>query len=404
MTYQANRQTHHRLVLPLLCAAWVGLAGPALAQGKAPVKVGVATSLTGPYVELGEEVRRAVVYAVKEVNARGGIDGRPVEAEYADSEGNPDVARRTAEKLTLKGYKLLVGPISSAEGLAVGAQLDKWDALYLATINKSDRITAESCNARMFRANHSDSMDMMVVGPWLKTRPERDWVIMAADYAWGRDSAAAFTKAAQAAGKVVKAAYYAPMGTKDYAPYIQQLKGQNAQGMWVAIGGRDAVNFGVQADQFGLMKSVFAVSQSFAVPSTIKGMGPVAEGVWGVVNYALNLDTAQNRAWVAAWKKEYGREPANFEAETYVGMQMLFAAVARAGSDDPEKVARALEGLSLDNTIYGKVTMRAADHQLVMPNYIGKVAKVGGELKPVIEMAVDSGHAMPAPSPECKMN
>lgn len=398
---KTRRRAHVRYAAG--CAVFMLLAGAAIAQQKAPIRIGVATSLTGPYVELGEEVRRAVVYAVKEINAKGGIEGRTVQAEYADTEGNPDVARRTAERLALNGYKLLVGPISSAEGLAVGAQLEKWDALYLATINKSDRLTTDSCNSRMFRANHSDSMDMMVIGPWLKTRPEKDWVIMAADYAWGRDSAGAFTKAAQAAGKTVKGAYFAPLGTKDYAPYIQQLKNQKPQGMWVAIGGRDAVNFGVQADQFGLMKSVFPVSQSFAVPSTIKGMGAVAEGVWGIVNYAVNLDTPQNKAWVAAWTKEHKREPANFEAETYVGMQMLFAAIAKAKSDEPMKVAKALEGLSLDNTIYGKVTMRAEDHQLVMPNYIGKVAKVGGELKPVIEMSVDASQAMPPPSPQCKL-
>ncbi|MBI5911860.1 MAG: ABC transporter substrate-binding protein [Betaproteobacteria bacterium] len=276
-------------------------------------------------------------------------------------------------------------------------------AIYLSTINKSDRLTTDSCNSRMFRANHSDSMDMMVIGPWLKTRPEKEWVIIAADYAWGRDSAGAFIKAAQAAGKTVKASYFSPIGTKDYAPYIQQLKAQNAKGMWVALSGSDGINFGVQAGQFGLLKEVFAVGQSFVVASTIKGMGGVAEGIWGVFNYATNLDTPQNKIFVAAWKKEYGNDPGNFEAETYVGMQVLFAAIAKAGGDVPGKVAKALEDLIVDNTIFGKVVMRGKDHQLVMPNYLGKVVKVAGELKPVIEMTVDSAQAMPAPSPDCKM-
>ena len=248
-------------------------------QAADPIRIGVPTSLTGPYVALGEEVKRGVTFAVNEVNAKGGIAGRKVEAVFADTEGNPDVGRRAAEKLVLGGSKLLVGTISSAVGLAVGAQVERWDALYLSSINKSNRLTTDACNPRMFRANHSDAMDMAVVGPWLKGRKEQNWVILAADYAWGRDSADEFAAAAAAAGKTVKGKFFAPLGTKDYAPYIQQIKDLKPDGMWVAIAGRDAVNFGVQAGQFGLLKSVFTVGQSFAVPSTISGMGEATNSV-----------------------------------------------------------------------------------------------------------------------------
>ena len=400
------RRTTFRLAAVLGCASTLMfLSGPVAAQSKAPIKIGVPTALSGPYAQIGGEVKRSVDFAAKEVNAKGGILGRMVQVEFADTEANPDVARRTAERLVQNGYKLLIGTIASSEALAIGAQVEKWDAIYMSTINKTDRLTGDACNSRVFRANHSDAQDMMVIGPWLKTRAEKEWVIMAADYAWGRDSASAFTKAAQAQGRVVKAAYFAPLGSKDYASYIQQLKAQNAQAMWVAVGGRDAINFGIQADQFGLLKSVFPVGQAFAVPATIKGMGAVSEGIWGVHNYAVSLDTPQNKAFVTTWKKEFnGADPSNYEAETYVGMQVLFAGIAKAGSDEPGKVAKAMEDLSIDNTIYGKVTMRAKDHQLVMPNYMGKVAKVGGELKPVIELVVDAAQATPPPAPECKMN
>lgn len=373
------------------------------AQAADPIRIGVPTSLTGPYVALGEEVKRGVTFAVNEVNAKGGIAGRKVEAAFADDEGNPDVGRRAAEKLVLGGSKLLIGAISSAVGLAIGAQVERWDALYLSSINKSNRLTTDACNPRMFRANHSDAMDMAVVGPWLKGRKEQNWVILAADYAWGRDSADEFAAAAAAAGKTVKGKFFAPLGTKDYAPYIQQIKDLKPDGMWVAIAGRDAVNFGVQAGQFGLLKSVFTVGQSFAVPSTISGMGEAANGVWGIVNYTATIDTPGNKAFVAEWMKAFGKEPANFEAETYVAMKLLFAAIAKAGSSEPGAVAKALETTSVDIPFYGQVSMRAEDHQLRLPNFMGRVAKVNGELKLVVEQTVDLAQAMPAPSKDCKM-
>jgi branched-chain amino acid transport system substrate-binding protein len=390
----------NRIAVSLFIA--IALAAPH-ARAADPIRIGVPTSLTGPYVELGEEVKRGVTFAVNEVNAKGGIGGRKVEASFADDEGNPDAGRRAAEKLVLGGSKLLVGTISSAVGLAIGAQVERWDALYLSSINKSNRLTGDACNPRMFRANHSDAMDMAVVGPWLKGRKEKEWVIIAADYAWGRDSADEFAAAAAAAGKTVKGKFFAPLGTKDYAPYIQQIKDLKPEGMWVAIAGRDAVNFGVQAGQFGLLKSVFAVGQSFAVPSTIKGMGETANGIWGIVNYTSTIDTPGNKAFVADWMKVNGKEPANFEAETYVAMKLLFAAIAKAGSSEPGAVAKALETTSVDIPFYGQVSMRAEDHQLRMPNFMGRVAKVNGELKLVVEQTVGIAQAMPAAAKDCKM-
>jgi branched-chain amino acid transport system substrate-binding protein len=386
-----------------MVAIATGLVGSQVALAKDALRIGIPTSLTGPYVELGAEVKRGAEFATNEVNAKGGVDGRKVELEYADTEGNPDAGRRAAEKLVRSGYRLLTGTISSAVGLAIGGQMEKWDALYISSINKSDRLTGEACNARVFRANHSDSMDMALIGPWLKTRPEREWGVMAADYAWGHDSADAFTASATAAGKTIKIKLFAPLGTKDYAPYIQQIKDAGVSALWVAEAGRDAVNFGIQAKQFKLFDSVFAVSQSFAVPSTIKGMGDLADGVWGIINYTSTLNTPGNKAFVAEWMKVYGKEPGNFEAETYVTMKALFAAVEKAHSVEPDAVAKALSDISFDVPFYGNVTMRAADHQLMLPNYIGRVARVDGELKPVVEVTVDAAHAIAPPSPACKM-
>lgn len=386
---------------------WISLAvlaaaAPAARAAGEPIRIGVPTSLTGAYAELGEEGKRGAVFAADEVNARGGVAGRKVIVETADDEGTPEVGRRAAEKLVHGGFRILTGTVSSAVGLAIGSQVVRWDALYVSSINKSDRITGDGCNARVFRANHSDSMDMAAVGPWLKSRKEKEWVIAAADYTWGRDSAAAFAKAAAANGKKISGQFFAPLGTKDYAPYIQQIKALKPAGLYVAMSGRDAVNFGVQAKQFGLLDTVFAFSQSFAVPATIKGMGDLAEGVWGIVNYTATLDSPGNKDFVARWTKTFGREPGNFEAETYLAMHAIFAAVEKANSVEPAAVAAALAHVSFETPFYGKVTMRAADHQLALPNYVGRVARVNGALKPVVEVAVGAEAAMPPVARECR--
>src|SRR3546814_382868 len=101
------------------------------------------------------------------------------------------------------------------------------------------------------------------------------------------------------------------------------------------------------------------------------------------MGYGSMIDTPMNKAFVAGFKAKYDRPPTDNEGQTYNGMQLIFEGVRKADSVKPAEISKALEGATFDS-IYGEVTMRAADHQLVLPNYIGQVQDVDGKLEPVI--------------------
>ena len=63
--------------------------------------------------------------------------------------------------------------------------LGRSDAIYVSTINKSDKLTGNSCVPRVFRVNKPDGQDAAVVRPWLATRKETRWAVLAADIACG---------------------------------------------------------------------------------------------------------------------------------------------------------------------------------------------------------------------------
>lgn len=382
-------------------AAAFAVQAPALAQET--IKIGVPTALSGTYADLGNQAKRAVEFAVNEVNAKGGIGGRKLEVKVLDTEAKPDVARKQAEKLALEGYKILTGTIASGEGLAMAPMLERWDALYVVTINKADALTGANCVPRVFRVNHPDEQDAAIVRPWLGTRKETKWAIVAADIAWGRNSGKSFAAAAKANGKELVGEFYPAFGTNDFAPYIQQVKNSGAQGVWIALAGRDAINFATQAKQFGLLDSTFVAGVSFVTDNTVKTLGDTSKGIWGIINYSSTLDTPANKRFVEAWKKAYnGDEPTNFEGETYIGMQVIIQAIERAKSAKPLDVARAMSGGTFD-TLYGKSQIRAADHQMVQPNYFGYVGEQGGKLRPIITTTFAADQATPPPSGECKM-
>lgn len=382
------------LALALPAAAWAA---------KEPLKIGVPTALTGTYSQLGDEAKRAVEFAVNEANAAGGVDGRKVEVRFLDTEAKPELARQQAEKLALEGFNIMTATIASGEVLAIGPMLNRWNAMYVATINKANDITGKQCQRRLFRVNRPDNSDAAVVQPWLKTRKEAKWAVVAADIAWGRNSGESFKAAAASTGKTVVSENYPPFGANDYAAHIQKVLDSGAEGVWVALAGRDAVTFARQAKQFGLFDKVTTGGVSFTTDGTVKVLGDVVKGISTIINYSSTLDTPANKKFVADWAKAYpGDAPTNFQGETYIGMQVIFQAVKKAGSVKPADVAKAISGGTFE-TILGTQVMRKEDNQLIGPNYFGIVEEVGGKLQPVIKMTVPAEVATPAPDGSCKL-
>ncbi|PUE56145.1 branched-chain amino acid ABC transporter substrate-binding protein [Limnohabitans sp. Rim8] len=393
----------YKKIYQLLASAALVTALPlsALAQGKEPVKVGLVSSKSGVFAEQGEEVMRAVKFAIEEANSKGGIDGRKVEVQEGDDESTPDAGRRVAEKMARDGHNLLIGAVPSSISLAIAQNLDRWDAAYFIQASKSDKLTGDTCKPRSFRTNHSDAMDIAMINEWAKKIKGNTFAVIAADYVWGRDSGESFKKAMEAQGKKVPLTLYVPMGTKDFSPYIAQLKAANVDGIWVAEVGRDAMAFVKQAGEFNLIPNTPLIGHALISNFIINATGKNLEGVPGNSGYAADLNNPRNKEFVAAWKAKFNRMPTDAEGQAYNGAQVMFDGVRLAKSVKPEDVSKALRGAEL-NTIYGKVTMRAADNQLMLPNYVGRVKMVDGALRPVIEDTYPAS-LTPPPSPLCKM-
>ena len=393
-----TRLNRRALAALALCTA---LPLAAMAQAKDPVRVGLVSSKSGVFAQQGEEVIRAIQFAIDEANARGGVDGRKVEVQIADDEGTPDAGRRVAEKLARDGYNLLIGAIPSSISLALAPNLERWNAAYFVVASKSDKITGDTCKARVFRTNHSDAMDIAMIGEWAKGFKEKTYASLAADYVWGRDSAESFARSVKAQGKEVKLQLYAPLGTKDFSPFIAQLKEANVDAIWVAETGRDAIAFVKQAQEFGLIPKTRLIGHALIQNFMINAADKALEGTPGTTGYTPDLDNPRNKAFVASWKAKFNRLPTDNEGQAYNGAQVMFEGVKKAGSAQPADVAKALPGATIDS-IYGPVTMRAADNQLVLPNFVGRAKMADGQLRPVIEQTFAPA-LMPAASPLCKI-
>ena len=372
----------------------------ALAQAKEPVKIALVTSKSGAFATMGADVATGIKFAVDEANAKGGVDGRKIVLAEGDDESTPDAGRRVAEKLARDGHNLIIGPITSSISLAISQNLARWDAAFIGTISKADKLTQDACNPRFVRTNHSDAMDLAMINEWAKTIPGNNFAIMAADYVWGQDSAKSFEAAVTGQGKKVGTKLFVPLGTKDYAPYIQQLKNAKADAIWVAdVSG--AIAFTKQAADFGLIPQTPLIGHALLSNFIVNATGNALTNVPGNVGYTPDIDTPQSKAFAAAFKARHNRLPSDTEGQAYNGTMVLLQGVKLAGSTKPLDVTKALRGAEVE-TLYGKATVRPADNQLLIPNYIARVKVADGVLRPVIEQSYPATITPPA-SPLCKL-
>lgn len=383
-----------------LLGSYAFFASPAAAQET--ICIGVPASLSGPNAQAGESAKRGIDFAVKQKNDAGGIDGRKLEVRYLDTEGKPDLARLQAEKLVLGGCKILTGIVASSEALAVIPNLARWKAVSVSGIPKTNELTGSACSKYYFRTNPSVASDISVVREWLKSRPEQKWALLMPDFTWGHSAADLMKGMMGDLEKEIVMIDFVPVGTSDYAPYIQKIRSEGAEGIWTLVSGSDAINFTKQAAQYELFKDRVVGGISYMTDHIAAQIGDPALGIYGVVNYSPTLDTPQNKELVDAWEAEYGtRTIDTWEGESYISASVIIQALDKTKSDEVDALVAALEGGTF-TTVKGEQTMRAEDHQMMSPNYFARVENVGGVPQLAISDSFAADKATPALDGQCK--
>ncbi|ABD86406.1 ABC transporter substrate-binding protein [Rhodopseudomonas palustris] len=366
------------LILSSLCAT-TALTAPAFAAD--PIKIGVVTPLSGTYTPIGQQVRWGLELAASEVNAAGGIMGRPVQLIFEDEEANPSVAVQKAEKLfDVQKVDFLTGTVNSGSTLAVGQTAERAGKLIATTVSFADSITTDKCSPNVFRVNARAGQQSTALAAWvIKQKPKAKVYFLGPDYEMGRSTVATFKKTVEALGAVPAGEVFAPLDSKDFTQYFGQLRQARPEVLYTSVAGNDTVRLLTQMQDFGLLKDLLVVGASGTVTSqNIAAIGGAAEGFGTGVGYSTQIDTLENKTFVAAFKAANKSDPDLYGADSYGLIYFYKAAVEKAKSTDTDKVREAMRGLEW-NTPQGKKTMRAGDHQAIQPMYVVRVN--GGQFK-----------------------
>ncbi len=370
---------------------------PAGVTGKS-VFVGFITPLTGPYASSGEDMKRGFELAVDHLNngsritealptlkKGSGVLGKKIAYQVADSETKPYTAAQAAARfITENRAIMLCGGISSAVSIEL-EELGQRDKVVVMIGNSgSNDTTGKDCQRFGFRSQLSAYMAAKALAPVLAQRlgKERKAAYLVPDYTYGHSVYDSMTTFTEAAGWKTVSKQLAPLGTRDFSPYLLNIANSGADVFVNVAFGGDAVISTQQAEQFGVLQKmkyvVPNISQFQAKELGAKLMG----GAYGTQSWWWTEQDTYPLAkyFVADFEQKFGYKPRWGASEIYVQLLVWADAVERAGTFYPGAVIEALESGHKVDSIYGEVWYRAGDHQLVRPAPV-MVGKMPSEMK-----------------------
>ena len=318
------------------------LVGAVHAAEPKPVKVGMLTTLSGPGAGLGADIRDGFKLAVKQLDGKFG--GLPVELIVVDDQQKSDVAQRATGKLLKKDkVDFMTGIVFSNIMLAVGQPIFKNKTFYVSANAGPSQYAGEQCNPYFFNvASQNDNLHE-AVGKYVQDKRFKKVVLVAPDYAGGKDALAGFKRFYQGP---VGTEIHTQLGQLDYAAELAQIRALKPDAVYFFLPGGMAINFVKQFVAAGLSANSQLFAPGFSADEdVISAVGAPMLGMYNSSPWAHDLDNAENKRFVADFQASFGRLPSLYAAQGYDAALLIDAAVrdVKGRLSDKEALRRALE-------------------------------------------------------------
>jgi len=352
------------------------------AQAAKAIKIGIVDCYSGPPAAYTNDVRDAFKMEVDKINAAGGILGRKIEVLTRDSKFKVDLGLSAAKELIYReNVDIMMGTINSALALAISDMCKKEKVPFFVTFSKSAKITGAKGHRYVFSITENTALAGKAAAAGLAKKPYRKYWIAGDDYEYGHaiaDGVWNNLKMLRPDVELLGQSWW-KVGEPDFTPYITAILSAKPDAVIVATGGRDCVPFLKAAKATGFNERVPFFMHTATELSTLKPLGLDApENVIGTSNYFYYYpETAANQSFVKNFETAYSRKPAVGAVYGFLAAKFIFGAYNKAGKIDTEKFIDNVEGMWVDSPV-GKVTMRAYDHQAMLPMFMGVTKKVAG--------------------------
>ena len=318
--------------------------------------------------------RQGAELAIEQINAAGGVLGKPLEMISRDDQGKPGEAVRYAEELFAKeGVVMITGSLFSHVGLALSAYAGQKKRLYLAAEPLADSLVWQKGNRYTFRLRPSTYMQAAMLAEAAAESGAKRWATIAPNYAYGKDAVAAFKKILKARNPEVEfvGEQWPALFKIDAGAEVQALEAAKPDGIFNVTFGSDLTKFVREGTLRELFENRTVLGLLTGEPEYLDPLGAEAPKGWIVTGYPWSeIETPAHRKFVEAYDAKFDDYPRIGSLVGYNTILSIAAAMEKAGNTETEALVEAFKGLSLDTPV-GPVTYRAIDHQSTMGAYVG---------------------------------
>jgi branched-chain amino acid transport system substrate-binding protein len=327
-----------RILRSFVLGAALVLSLPAQAQEK--LKVGVVLSLSGPPAALGKQALDGFQLGLKALG--GKFAGREVETVVVDDELKPDLAITKVQALIDRDkVDFVVGPIFSNVLQAIIKPVTDQKIFLISPNAGPSSFAGKACNPYFFVTSYENDRIHAASGTFAQEKGYKRVFLLAPNYQAGKDAIEGFTLTFK--GEIVDEVY-TPLTQLDFSAELAKIAAAKPDAIYTFMPGGLGVNLVKQYRQAGLSDIPF-ISAFTVDESTLPAQQDSAVGFYGSSNWAPNLDTPQNKAFVADFEKAYNYVPGSYAFEAYDAALLIDSALKATGgkTDDKEALRAALK-------------------------------------------------------------
>jgi branched-chain amino acid transport system substrate-binding protein len=365
--------------------AGLGLALACVAgSAAADVKIAFIDPLSGGAAATGILAQKTHQFYIDAINAAGGLNGEQLTLMSFDNKVNPQESLIQLKRALDDGARYVVQGNGSSVALAITDAVLKHnernpgkEVLFLNYAAVDPALTNEKCNFWHFRFDADADMKMAAMTDVIArdAKVKRVYLINQ-DYSFGKAVAAAANKMLKEKRpdiSVVGDELHPLQKVNDFAPYVAKIKAAGADTVITGNWSNDMVLL-VKAGKDAGLKVKWETYYGGS-PGAVTAIGEAGVDTLKQVTEWHRNATPDLDGSVAAFSKRYPGKENEYAYWRAKSMWEMFAAAAKkAQSNDPVKVARALEGMKMSTSL-GEVEMRADNHQLLQPLYVSTLSK-----------------------------
>nr|WP_229217940.1 ABC transporter substrate-binding protein [Rugamonas apoptosis] len=319
------------------------LAGAALAAE--PIKIATIVELSGSGATAGTNFKNGMDLAIKEINAAGGVLGRPILSASMDSQSSPAMARSLTLKAIDQDVFTVFGPVFSGSILASMGETRRAEIPNF-TGGEAANITQQG-NPYIFRTSFTQAAAIPKVARYIsRIAGIKNLAVLYVNNDFGRGGHEVLLKALNPAKTNVVADIAIEPGQGDFSAAVLKVKQSNADGVFVYVNDDESARALRELRKQGWSKPVIGETTLIG-QKVVDQAGEAANGAVAHVGLTVGAPNPGVQAFRARFEKEYKYMPDHNCMKGYSGVFVFKAAIEKVGKLDRKAVAAALHGLKL---------------------------------------------------------